>query len=414
MTDALGGLVTDDVALVGRIDAIPSILEIACQVTGLRFAAVARVTETSWIACAVHDEIAFGLGVGGKLDLKTTICDEIRDTRAGVIIDHVAEDNRFRNHHTPRTYGFESYISVPILRRDGSFFGTLCALDPLPAQLARPGVLATFESFAKVIGLQLDAQEELMRREAELSDAGRTAVLREQFIAILGHDLRNPVAAIEAGTRLLERMNLGERPDSIIDRIGQSTRRIARLVDDLLDFARGRLGSGLVLVKNQTDDLADRLEQVVMEIRLAHPDRQVDFEVRLAEPVNCDAERIAQLLSNLLSNALTHGAANQPVTVFVSSSGGEFTLSVVNYGPPIAAELLPTLFQPFARGANGRLRNGLGLGLFIANEIAKAHHGRIDVKSASDMTRFTLGMPRGSVTLGELETVRPGLNGANE
>ncbi|EJU09479.1 putative two-component regulatory system, sensor kinase protein [Sphingomonas sp. LH128] len=115
MTKALGS----DIAAIARIDAVPSILEIACRITGLRFAAVARVTDTSWTACAVRDEIEFGLGVGGSLDLKTTICDEIRDSGQGVIIDHVAYDPVFRDHHTPRQYGFESYISIPILRKDG-------------------------------------------------------------------------------------------------------------------------------------------------------------------------------------------------------------------------------------------------------------------------------------------------------
>src|ERR1700759_5746813 len=98
MTD---GAIMPDVATIGRIDAIPSILEIACRITGLRFAAVARVTDTSWTACAVRDEIAFGLEAGGSHFQKSAICDEIRDTRTGVIIDQVSQDPVFREHHTP-------------------------------------------------------------------------------------------------------------------------------------------------------------------------------------------------------------------------------------------------------------------------------------------------------------------------
>src|ERR1700689_2241892 len=127
------GSFADHLAAVARIDAIPRILKVACDSTGLRFAAVApgaRVTQERWIACAVRDEIAFVLLPGGELPVKTTICDEIRASGQIVVIENVAEDNLFSGHPTPKLYGFQSYISVPINLPDGGFFGTLCALDP--------------------------------------------------------------------------------------------------------------------------------------------------------------------------------------------------------------------------------------------------------------------------------------------
>lgn len=389
MTD---GLATD-IAAITRIDAVPSILEIACRITGLRFAAVARVTDTSWVACAVRDEIAFGLEVGGSLDLKTTICDEIRDSGQGVIIDHVAQDPVFRDHRTPRHYGFESYISIPIFRRDGSFFGTLCALDPLPAKLSSPGIVATFESFAKLIGLQLDLQNDLVCKEEQLEEAGQTAEIRERFIAILGHDLRNPLAAIDAGITMLGRKPTEEKTGRILVQLQQSTRRIGLLVNDLLDFARGRLGSGLMLRSTVLPSMSIPIEQVIAELQIVHPDRTVDLDLQLEEPVTCDVERITQLVSNLVGNALTHGAVDEPIAVRAISRGGTFSLSVANGGPPIPDELMPNLFQPFTRSAEGQSANGLGLGLFIASEIAKAHGGTIDVSSSTDGTSFTLCMP---------------------
>ena len=100
--------------------------------TGMGFAAVARVTTDRWIACQLLDKIEFGLKPGDELKIKTTICDEIRDSGQSVFIDHVADDPLWRTHHTPAMYGFQSYISIPILLADGSFFGTLCAIDPNP------------------------------------------------------------------------------------------------------------------------------------------------------------------------------------------------------------------------------------------------------------------------------------------
>jgi len=148
----------EDIDLVAEIAAIPRILDTLCRLTGMGFAAVARVTDERWIACSTLDLIGFGLGPGDELVVASTICDEIRDHRQPVVIDDVAQDARYRDHHTPRQYGFRSYISVPIVLKDGSFFGTLCAIDPRPAQPSRPEVLASCELFAGMIALEITAQ----------------------------------------------------------------------------------------------------------------------------------------------------------------------------------------------------------------------------------------------------------------
>jgi GAF domain-containing protein len=126
------------VEAIAQISVVPTILDVVCKATGMRFAAVARVTADRWIACSVRDEIAFGLQPGGELKIETTICNEIREHRQAVIIDNVAEDLVYARHHTPAIYGLRSYISVPILLADGTFFGTLCAIDTVPRLLSRP------------------------------------------------------------------------------------------------------------------------------------------------------------------------------------------------------------------------------------------------------------------------------------
>ncbi|RYZ44505.1 MAG: GAF domain-containing protein, partial [Sphingobacteriales bacterium] len=125
------------------------------------FAAVARVTDEKWIACEVRDEISFGLKPGEELLLKTTICNEIRESGDAVVINHVAQDKRFSHHHTPAMYGFQSYISVPITRRDGTFFGTLCAIDPEPRIIDTPEVSGLFTLFADLISFHMDFSDRL-------------------------------------------------------------------------------------------------------------------------------------------------------------------------------------------------------------------------------------------------------------
>lgn len=381
-----------DIATIQRIDAVPRILDVVCRTTGMGFAAVARVTEERWICCAVRDEIDFGLTPGGELEVETTICHEIRQNRQAVVIDHVAENKVYSGHHTPARYGFQSYISVPIILADGSMFGTLCAIDPRPARLDTPETIGMFKLFAELIGTHLSAMDELASSKASLFDERKTSELREQFIAVLGHDLRNPLASVAAGVRLIQRAKSPEKIAEFGALMQSSIDRMARLIDNLMDFARGRLGGGVPLDVRE-EQLEPILSQVVSEIRANSPERKIETAFSLTRAVKCDPGRIAQLFSNLLGNAIGHGAPEKPIKVRASTQDGQFELSVANAGEPIPPEVRKMLFEPFYRGAVRPTMQGLGLGLYIVSEIARAHGGKVDVSSTDQETCFTFRMP---------------------
>ena len=381
----------DDLAAVGAIDAVPNILRVVCQTTGLGFAAVARVTEEKWTALAVRDEIGFGLEPGGELDLVTTICNEIRQSGEPVVIDHVDVDPYFRDHHTPRMYGFQSYISVPVTFRDGTFFGTLCAIDPKPAQLRDSTALTTLKLFAELIALHLENRERVVTTTLALLDERKTSEQREQFIAVLGHDLRNPLAAMTAGLDYLSKAHLAGRTGEVVRLMQESGKRMVDLTSDILDMARGRLGGGVPLRSREEPELAAVLAHVIEELRTVHPDRPIEANIALASAVYCDASRLAQLLSNLLANALTHGDAAAPVRIDIAEADGSLTLEVRNSGPTIPPAKLRELFRPFSRGGGDSA--GLGLGLFIASEIARAHGGELRATSNGSETVFAVKMP---------------------
>lgn len=381
-----------EIESVQRIDAVPRILEVICRTTGMGFSAVARVTDARWVCCAVRDEINFGLAPGGELKVETTICHEIRQSGREVIIDHVGQDSIFAGHHTPAQYGFQSYISVPIVLANGLFFGTLCAIDPQPARINTPEIIATFKLFAELIGTHLDAMDRLTRSEAKLLSERETSELREQFIAVLGHDLRNPLASIAAGVELLRRGRTPVEMDKITGAMKDSAARMSGLIDNVLDFARGRLGGGLNL-RCRPEQIETILTQVVTELRVNNPDRNVETTFELDRPVNCDGGRIAQLFSNLLGNALSYGVPDQPVRVRAATRDGVFELAVINSGPPIPSKSLEQLFQPFHRGPTSDNARGLGLGLYIASEIARAHGGSLTATSTAEVTSFTYRMP---------------------
>jgi signal transduction histidine kinase len=304
----------------------------------------------------------------------------------------VAEDAAFCGNHTPAQYGFQSYISMPIVLSNGTFFGTLCAIDPRPARLNNPQTIGMFKLFAELIATHLEAVDRVAASEATLLNERETSELREQFIAVLGHDLRNPLASIAAGARMLAKTSSKDTAGEILGLMDKSVARMSALIDNVLDFARGRLGGGIPL-RRRPQSLAPTLNQVIAELRASAPERKIEAEINLTEQVDCDAERIAQLFSNLLGNSITHGTAAAPVRVRAATTDGAFELSVTNSGEAIPADAMERLFQPFHRMSALDTHQGLGLGLYIASEIARAHDGTIDVTSSPEETRFAFRMP---------------------
>ncbi|MBY3128576.1 PAS domain-containing sensor histidine kinase [Rhizobium laguerreae] len=228
--------------------------------------------------------------------------------------------------------------------------------------------------------------------KAKLAFEQQTAELREEFIAVLGHDLRNPLASISAAARILRKEKQTDRAIKVLDLMQGSVVRMSALIDNVLDFARGRLGGGITL-ERRAEHLEPLLRQVIEELRFSHLERAIEVTIEFDGPINCDSGRIGQLVSNLLGNALTHGAPDEPVRLSAATVDGKLELWIANGGAPISSEAMTGLFQPFFKGEAGTSQRGLGLGLHIASEIARAHGGTITVSSDDKETRFTFVMP---------------------
>ena len=382
-----------DIEAVGRLQAVPALLNFICRTTGMGFAVVARVTQDSWTACAVQDNIEFGVVPGSSLDVNTTLCKEVEATRKPIVINHASADPVFYDHPTPQLYGIESYISVPIVRADGAYFGNLCAVDRAPRKVSDSQTLTTFMAFAGLIAMMLDSEEQLRASNQARLDEKATSELREQFIAILGHDLRNPLSSVSTTAELLllksdpEVVELGER-------LKTTTRRMSHLIDDVLDLARGRMGTGISVVLEEQSHLTGAFLEVVEELRHAHPERQIQTDFDLPRPLRCDRGRLQQLLSNLVGNALTYGAIDLPVRISARLEGDLLILKVTNGGTPIAPENLTRVFQPYWRPHTSKPGGGLGLGLYICTQVVKAHGGEMTVASSvSGGTTFSARLP---------------------
>jgi two-component system sensor histidine kinase/response regulator len=239
---------------------------------------------------------------------------------------------------------------------------------------------------------QLYSQKQQLQRE--LTERTETLRLNEMFAAVLGHDLRTPLAAVLASARLLQEVPSEEAVRRAAARILSSGDRLGRMIDDMLDLARARLGGGLAVRKDRTD-LAAVVQRVLPELQGTAPDRVIEVREEGDLSGLFDADRLAQVVSNLVGNAIEHGQPGTPIAVRLDGSApGAVRIVVANAGT-IAPELLPRVFDPFHREARqpGK-QDGLGLGLYIAQQIALAHGGAITVESGEGRTAFSVALPR--------------------
>lgn len=307
----------------------------------------------------------------------------------------------YETHFAPllRMQGFFNEVALDLITADGERLAVLA--NAVERRDDAGGVLFTRLTIILATErrrYERDLVEATREARQDLKDERAASELREQFVAVLGHDLRNPLAGIEAGLRLLERRG-NEATSGIVSQMRRSVGRMHELINNVLDLTRSRLGGGIALHVDSDAPLEPALTQVIDELRVAFPDRSLLAYMSVTDTVECDQNRIGQLLSNLLGNAVTHGKVDQPIHVRATTQDGIFLLSVENAGNPIPPDTMERLFQPFYRGEGRSNSDGLGLGLYIASQIAAAHGGTLAVSSDTRRTVFEFSMPVGRASI---------------
>ncbi|RAU82915.1 sensor histidine kinase [Pontibacter arcticus] len=391
-----------EIEAVKQIPMVPHMLHMLCQTTGMGFSAVARVTEDKWIACSVHDQVQFGLEAGGELPIETTLCNEIRDHRQPVIIDNVAEDPIYKYHHTPRIYGLQSYISFPIILRDGSFFGTLCAIDTETAKVNNPNTIALFKMFADLLAFHLESldlldqseklQAKLLNQNKNLANANFNL---DNFVYTASHDLKSPVNNLQGLLDVLSEsfsrneINRDEIRE-IIQMMQSSLARFSHTVQDL---------TTIIMVEKDMEDHGQELnvlevvDDVKQEISHLIDEAAAVVEVKYTEEIviNFSKNNFKSILTNLLTNALKYRSSErQPkVVVNLEKVAEKVQLSVTDNGlgiPPDKQDKVFSIFKRFHTHIEGT-----GVGLYIVKRIMDNVGGEIQLDSEVDKgTTFTL------------------------
>ena len=323
--------VARDVAAINRIKAVPTILRVLSETTGLRYVTIARVTSNSWTACAVLDRVDFGLGAGDQLDVTTTLCSEVRDCLAPIVIDKASEDARYSGHRTPKMYGFESYIAVPIVLRSGEIFGTICALDPKPAQVSDPKILRSLQLFAELIASQLELDSTLAAQKRALAH-------QDLLINELNHRVKNTLATVQSIA--FQSLRSAETMDHASQRLESRLMALARVHDVLT-----RESWDSAELRTIVHQAISPFESVGLQrFRLSGP--PIRLPPRQALP-------LSMAIHELLTNALKYGAlslASGQVSIAWDVDAGGTELAFrwdENGGPPVE--------PPSARGFGTRL-----------------------------------------------------------
>lgn len=425
-----------DITNIQNITIVPTLLNVICQTTGMGFAAIARVTDDRWITCSVQDNVAFGLKPGDELQIKTTICNEIRQNRRAVIIDNVSEDDEFRDHHTPAMYGLQSYISVPIIRKDGSFFGTLCAIDPKPNELKTFKVSEMFNLFADLISFHITTIEEtnksktilqekddlIEKTENEKQNAERLKSVVEKklieknislekmnseleaFNYISSHDLQEPLRKIQLFTDSIEREevhNLSEKGKNAFHKIKTSAFRMQNLINDLLIYSKTKFDHRKFEVKDLNEITKDVIEDLTDEFE----NKNVVFDVQNLGKLPVIEFQFRQLLYNLISNSLKFASPDRNLVITVSA---KITNGVLEKLSPLTKyyqitiadngigfdqlynEKIFGLFQAL----HTKPTKSTGIGLTIVKRIVENHNGFIKAEGILDQgAKFDIFIP---------------------
>lgn len=377
----------ESIELMASLDSVAALLRVVCDVSGLGVATVAEVTEQRWIACAVEDRIAFGLRPGAELDLESTLCNHVRSSHDAVIISDVTRNPTYCDHPAPSLYGWKSYLSVPVFRPNGTFFGTLCAFDPQPRPLLEQrSVIDTLDGFARLLG-ELLAREEQRREESPGARVDRDLTpLHDQLLVLLEEDLQRPLQALAAQDLRADASQMRHWHTE--------AQRLAERSGVAADFVRARLGHGLPLKPALVDGFNEQLLGLFATLQTRFPGQTLSSKLpALPAALRLDLPRVLQALDAVLEQVASRNPSGGNLLLRGAIKDRCYSLIVESSTAVVEPGTLSQLFQPALTRADLAQPARLDLGLYLAQEIARGHGGSLIARLEAGHLRFLLTLP---------------------
>lgn len=311
-----------DLQTVQQISIVPTMLDVICSLTGMGYAAIARVTEDRWLACSVKDNVNFGLPAGEELKIETTICSEVRHSRTEVVIDYVDMDEHYKNHHTPKMYGLQSYISFPIILRNGEFFGTLCAIDSKPVVVNRPEVLGTFRLFSELLAFHLESIELVNRSQSALKESDKILTYtnneNELYRQISEHDIQEQVRKIALFSDVLMnniQTNSIEKTQTTAVKINAISNQLSNMMRHVTKFSEAKHNKDSYIPTN----LNLVVEELCIDLKTQLSNKNIQVAKGNLPVINGTPAHLKDLMYYLLKHALLFRHTNLPCIVNIYS-----------------------------------------------------------------------------------------------
>lgn len=373
---------------VQQLTALPSILRALCGLTNMGFAALVRLDGEVWQACAVDDVEGLGIAAGDTWRTADTFCGKVRETNQPLrLADISSEEARLPATHMANTLGVMAYFGYPVYRADGSFFGTLCTMGTAPQGCMSAAVIDAASAFSQMIGDRLRAQ-----KSSAVPDAVRSKVL-----SVLGHDLRNPMHSLMAAIEMIQLKPMEPRLQRLMGMVHGSAVRLSELARHTLDYARLQTLDEMPLNIVPAHDCLQTLNTVAAHVRTAYPQRGVDIDASPLSAIDADPGRLEQMLDIVLTHAVKHCGVDQPVRVHCEDMPEGISMRVLVDGYILDAAILAHIFDPFYTVAGEAQTAHLGVGLYLAHAMARAHGGDLTAMLNGTEASFILSLPRTAV-----------------
>lgn len=399
-----------EVRKVLAIPIVPTLMEVCCQATGAGFCAIARVTEDNWICCSVRDGIGFGMQPGDELVIEKTFCNTVRQTGREVVFNSVQAPGAYNQHPIALLYEIESYISVPIYRRDGSFFGTLCALDRKSVEMETDRVVRMFRLFAELISFHLETANLLQQNADTLSllhrelASSRDEIRQYQYIS--NHNLLETLRKMRVFSSMLMTAAKNKEIESLrayARKLNNNAQRFSMMLKDLTDY------SALNMLSPWFEPVSLQLvvETVIRQLQRALLQKKIQVNVKFLPTVLAIPVQMEQLFQHLVEHAISNTEkenthihitadpydkkefAAAPVPI---NPAEYWLLTVADEGRDLHAGELEKIFDLFNGPAS---QGGMGVGLAYCKKIIQNHRGFIDaIAEAGKGTTIRFLLPR--------------------